>query len=653
MGSSDGTVLGLTQIVDQGPRSKLLNVAVVAEGFQQSELGAFAVAAQQFANGLFTTPPLSSVKRIFNVFRLDVASDQSGADDPAKCADGTTGSGAAVDTYFDASFCGWGSRRLITVDEGLVKAEVGSRLPQWHFILVVVNSPQWGGAGGSIAKFSLAGSGWVNGAIHEMGHTLFGLDDEYEYWIGCGLETDHDDYRNWIIHWEPAAPNVTGETKLRALKWKDLVLPSTPVPTTSNPDCTKCDPQSSPVPVGTVGLFEGAGYYHCGLFRPEFNCKMRVTSQPFCAVCSRRIQQKLAPYWAYVTAQPLSVSVQPSLLPPGKPTAVTVQVKDGYTNVAVAATLEINGQQVGQSNTPFTFTLSGSAVSGTVTAPDYPAATFTLRPAPLPQLRVDVTPAAIPFGRPVSVTVHAEDPQTAATVAGTVRIEGSTVGPTDTPFSQTFNPKLVSEFDPESKKWFNVKADPAGSVVAAGYAQTPIPFTFYEAALSVSVQPAQLVPGMPTQVTVTAVDDFTGAAVAGTVRIGGQVVGQTNTPFSFTLGASQVSGTVQATGYPTRGFSIQSVPPPKLRVWTQPYPVPEGTQVVLTVNAVDDKTNAAVSGAVLVDGQQVGNTNSPFNFKLVRPPAHYEAELQKWLQEALPEGTVSATGFPETAFRWS
>jgi hypothetical protein len=45
MGASDGTVVGMTQFVDQGPRNRLLNVAVVAEGFQQSELGTFAASA--------------------------------------------------------------------------------------------------------------------------------------------------------------------------------------------------------------------------------------------------------------------------------------------------------------------------------------------------------------------------------------------------------------------------------------------------------------------------------------------------------------------------------------------------------------------------------------------------------------------------------
>jgi hypothetical protein len=75
-----------------------------------------------------------------------------------------------------------------------------------------------------------------------------------------------------------------------------FVTASTLVPTTTNADCTRCDPQNSLVPAGTVGLFEGAHYYHCGAFRPEFNCKMRVLGEPFCAVCRERIRTVLTPH---------------------------------------------------------------------------------------------------------------------------------------------------------------------------------------------------------------------------------------------------------------------------------------------------------------------------------------------------------------------
>src|SRR6266498_3902243 len=99
---------------------------------------------------------------------------------------------------------------------------------------------------------------------------------------------------------------------------------------------------------------------------------------------------------------------------------------------------------------------------------------------------VSVGPTLVPSMRTIPATV---DAQTAATVAGIVRIDGTSVGPTDTAFNRTFNPKIVSEFDPESKRWFSVRADPAGSVSAPGYATTPIAFMFYEPDLTVSVQP--------------------------------------------------------------------------------------------------------------------------------------------------------------------
>jgi hypothetical protein len=234
-----------------------------------------------------------------------------------------------------------------------------------------------------------------------------------------------------------------------------------------------------------------------------------------------------------------------------------------------------------------------------------------------------------------------------------VKVDSSSVGSTDTPFNRTFTLRIVPEFDPESGNWFSTTVEPAGMVSATGYSDTPISFAFYEPALSVSVQPAKVVVGTATQVTVTAADGFTGASVSGSVRIGGQLVGTTGTPFSYSLSAGTAYGTVQATGYPSAPFSIQSVPPARLRVWTSPFPVSEAHQVQLTVHAVDDATNAPVSGAVLVDGKQVGMTNTPFSYTLTRPPPEYDPESGSWFTSLLPEGSVTAAGFPETAFRWN
>lgn len=288
MSTADGTVIGTTKIVDHGSPAKRFNLVLVAEGYQQTEMAQFSADAQQFANHLFNTPPFDELQCAINVYRVDVASTDSGADDPTACG----GTGAIVATYFDASFCNGGIRRLLLANSGTVQNVVNTQVPQWHQIIVIVNSSIWGGAGGSIAVTSTA-LGWENIAIHELGHAVFGFADEYEYWAGCGIDTGQNNYPGG----EPSEPNVTTNTNRTTIKWGDLILATTPMPTTSNADCTQCDPQPSPVPVGTVGAFEGARYYHCGVYRPEFNCMMRNLN-PFCAVCRRRIRQTLLPYLA-------------------------------------------------------------------------------------------------------------------------------------------------------------------------------------------------------------------------------------------------------------------------------------------------------------------------------------------------------------------
>jgi hypothetical protein len=282
----------MTTVVDNGPPEFLLNVVLVAEGFQEADLPEFALYAERFADRLFATPPFDEGRCGINLFRIDVVSTQTGADDPVECG----GTGWSPATYFDASYCAFGIRRGMSVDEGSVVDVVGRFVPQWHVIIVLVNSQLWGGMGGQVAK-SCTAPGWEDVAIHEMGHSLFGLADEYETLRGCTSgETDHDNFPDFLgIRIEPAEPNITifGGS---GGKWADLIAGGTPLPTTSNANCRVCDPQASPVPAGTVGTFEGAGNYHCKIFRPEFNCMMRNTGLPFCAVCRRRIRETIAPY---------------------------------------------------------------------------------------------------------------------------------------------------------------------------------------------------------------------------------------------------------------------------------------------------------------------------------------------------------------------
>jgi len=286
MGLADGYISGSNLVADNGPSSRRFNLVIVSEGFQVTELPAFSDAVNQFVAFLFSTPPFGNVRCAFNIYRIDVASTESGADDPSACG----GDSSVKATRFDASFCNGGIRRLLCVNSQSVIDVVESVVPEWHQILVIVNSSTYGGSGGNIAVISMGGS-WKEVALHEMGHTIFGLADEYPYWAGCAVDTGRDQYPGV----EPFYPNVTVNTDRNTVKWKDLIDSSTPVPTTSNSDCSKCDTQTNPFPAGTVGLFEGALYYHCGIYRPEFSCMMRDLTG-FCSVCRKRISDTLSVY---------------------------------------------------------------------------------------------------------------------------------------------------------------------------------------------------------------------------------------------------------------------------------------------------------------------------------------------------------------------
>jgi len=50
MGASDGTIIGATKIVDNGPPSKRWNLVIMSEGYRLAEMAQFAVDAQQIAN---------------------------------------------------------------------------------------------------------------------------------------------------------------------------------------------------------------------------------------------------------------------------------------------------------------------------------------------------------------------------------------------------------------------------------------------------------------------------------------------------------------------------------------------------------------------------------------------------------------------------
>ncbi len=283
MSTNDGHVLGITKLVDNGPDTRRWNLVIIGDGYLEDEedLAKYHVQAKRFVDRLQSTPPFSEMFAGINVYRIDVVSAECGADDPG------CGGGPAVTrrTYFDATFCsphdGQPIDRLLTVDNELALSVAKAHVPQNHHVVCIVNSTKYGGSGGSVAVCSVHPMARKI-AIHELGHSAFGLADEYG---GPGLDTPAE---------EPPKPNVTRNTNAATNKWRALVAVGTPMPTQCNPGCvgSGCVAPGFPAAPGLVGTYEGALWSDCGIYRPMEACYMN-SYDPFCPVCAGVIRDTL------------------------------------------------------------------------------------------------------------------------------------------------------------------------------------------------------------------------------------------------------------------------------------------------------------------------------------------------------------------------
>lgn len=284
MSASDGYVVGTTKIVDHGSGNIRWDLVIIGDGYRASELAQYHTDVQNFLTRFRATPPFDELFCGINVHRVDVVSTDSGADDPG-CAGGPA---TTANTYFDATFCtvfsGNPLDRLLGVNTALALSVASAQVPLRNQVLCIVNSSKYGGSGGVVATCSTHPQA-AEIAIHELGHSAFGLADEYG---GDGAATPAG---------EPPKPNVTRDTNRTTNKWRALIAATTPMPSQCDPSCvaSTCVPPATPPAAGAVGTYEGAIYSNCNTYRPLPSCYMRDYS-PFCPVCAGVIRQTLQPF---------------------------------------------------------------------------------------------------------------------------------------------------------------------------------------------------------------------------------------------------------------------------------------------------------------------------------------------------------------------
>ncbi|GAA0604080.1 M64 family metallopeptidase [Streptomyces crystallinus] len=254
---ADGDV---SEIVDNGPSADRLDVVIVGDGYTVDQLDRFHADARAKWGEVAGVEPYTTYQNLFNVWTVDAVSAQSGVSgDPAQ--------GDVKSTALGSSFWCDGIERLLCVDQDKVDSYV-AKAPQADLVIVLANSTKYGGAGYnepsqklgyegiSTASAGNAKSGQV--AIHETGHSLGKLADEYFYPGTPGYE-----------HYsgpEVAESNISvlsaAQMSAQRTKWYRWLGESSP-------------------DGGVVGAYEGGGYYVTGLNRPTDNSIMRILGKPF------------------------------------------------------------------------------------------------------------------------------------------------------------------------------------------------------------------------------------------------------------------------------------------------------------------------------------------------------------------------------------
>ncbi|KJD31513.1 peptidase M64 [Tamlana nanhaiensis] len=262
-----------------GETNKRINLVILSEGYQSSEFDKFKTDATSFMTDMFTQSPFKEYTNYFNVYIIKVPSNESGSDHPGTASDVSEPASpiTTADTYFNTSYDSFGTHRLLySSDYATISTVLANNFPEYDQSIVLVNSDVYGGSGGTF-PFTSTGTSANEIAIHELGHSMFDLKDEY--YPGDALAAE--------------AINMTQETNPSLVKWKNWIG-------TNN-----------------IGIYPYASSGNAANWnRPHQTCKMRYLGYDFCAVCKEGMIEKIhdlvAPIDSY---NPVSNTLEPNTFP--------------------------------------------------------------------------------------------------------------------------------------------------------------------------------------------------------------------------------------------------------------------------------------------------------------------------------------------------
>ena len=281
---------------------------ILSEGYSRAEEELFIAEAERACAVILSASPYRELLPSISVSALFVPSRNSGI--PKNLAEQDT-------TNFNTAYGILGMERyLVSTNMHAVRRAVFGI--HYSTLVVMANASAYGGSGifnshccvpGGMAQEDLR---YV--LLHELGHSLGGLGDEY-------FTSPVSYLINESMSRSPWEPNISSLDLQGRVKWSELIRPDIPVPTPwSHAEylALSLDP-SSVSEVGShqayvtgcardaqenllnhetfkgeIGAFEGAHYLPFGLYRPEVDCRMfSKTSTHYCTVCEETIRYSI------------------------------------------------------------------------------------------------------------------------------------------------------------------------------------------------------------------------------------------------------------------------------------------------------------------------------------------------------------------------
>ncbi len=300
-------------IFSNGSPNNKVDILILGDGYRNDDAKQYKKDAKHLVGVMFDTEPFKSRKSDFNVWAIDLFSEEIGISNPRQ----NIWKKSALDLRFNA----FDSDRYVLTFANKNLREIAAQAP-YDAIMIIFNDPKYGGGGiynlwSTVSSLS-SQADYV--FVHEFGHSFASLADEYY--------TSNVAYRVSLPEYEPNRPNVTALFDPNSLKWKHLVEDEIPIPTPWGQDAydsiavvyqqkrrqmiadsASADEMESlfeelkisTIPIlksqkyyGKVGAFEGGGYLAKGLYRPEVDCIMFSRNRgEFCKVCSDAIENMI------------------------------------------------------------------------------------------------------------------------------------------------------------------------------------------------------------------------------------------------------------------------------------------------------------------------------------------------------------------------